>query len=53
MKVHKMTKNMVSMLSNLSIAMCHAFIKDQNLLPLLINLFDYLSNEQPDQPIVE
>jgi hypothetical protein len=53
MMAHKMTKNMVSMLSNLSITMCHAFIKDQNLLPLPINLFDYLSNEQSHQPIIE
>lgn len=26
-KAHKMTKNMVSVLLNLSVAMCHAFIK--------------------------
>jgi hypothetical protein len=27
-KVHKMNKNMVSMLSNLNTTMCHVFIKD-------------------------
>ncbi len=46
-----MTKNMVSMLSNLSVTMCHAFIKDYNMMPPPINLFNYSPNEQPNEPL--
>jgi hypothetical protein len=35
-KAHKMKKTMVNFLSNLSIAMCHVFIKDQLLMPPLV-----------------
>jgi hypothetical protein len=47
-KVHKMNKNMVSVLSNLSFAMCHAFIKVQLQMPPPIimseSMFDYLAS---------
>jgi hypothetical protein len=45
-KAHKKTKNMVNVLSNLNITMCHAFIKDQNLMPLPINLSYSLFDDQ-------
>jgi len=38
---------MVSVLTNLSFAMCHAFIKDQTQMPPLINIFKSSSDEQP------
>jgi hypothetical protein len=44
-----MAKNMASMLSNLSITMCHAFIKDQNLMSPLINLLDTSYDEQTNK----
>lgn len=37
---HKMNKNMVNILSSLSMTMCHVQIKDQSLMPLPINQFD-------------
>ncbi len=47
-KVHKMNKNMVSVLSNLSFAMCHAFIKVQLQMPPPIiiseSMFDDLAS---------
>jgi hypothetical protein len=42
-----MNKNMVSVLTNLSFAMCHAFIKNQTQMPPPINIFKSSSNEQP------
>jgi hypothetical protein len=41
-----MNKNMVNILSNLSMAMCHAQIKDQSLMPLPINQFDFSCDDQ-------
>jgi len=35
-----MNKNKVNVLSNLSIAMCHVFIKDKAQMPSLVNLFE-------------
>jgi hypothetical protein len=32
-KTHKMNKQMVNVLSNFSIMMCHVFIKDQSFMP--------------------
>jgi hypothetical protein len=45
-KVHKMHKSMVNVLSNLNMAMCHAFIEDWNLMPPPIHLFKYDEDEQ-------
>ncbi len=47
-KVHKTKKNMVNFLSNLNIAMCYVFIKDQLLMPPLVNL----SNSSFDDQLV-
>jgi len=44
-KTHKMNKQMVNVLSNLSITMCHAFIKDQSLMPWGVYIFNSKSNE--------
>ncbi len=44
-KVHKMNKNMVSVLSNLSFAMYHAFIKVQLQMPPPIIMFESLSDD--------
>jgi hypothetical protein len=38
---------MVNVLSNLSIVMCHAFIKDQSLMPWGVYVSNSKSNEQP------
>ncbi len=48
-KTHKMNKNMVHVLSNLSMAMCHAFIKNQAMmLPLMaIDSSDESEDELP------
>lgn len=49
--VHKMKKHMVHVLSNLNVVICHAFIKDQVMMPLdnppkfLVDLGDDLSNQ--------
>ncbi len=37
---------MVNVLSNLNMAMCHAFIEDWNLMPPPIHLFKYDEDEQ-------
>ncbi len=39
-KVYKMNKNMVSVLANLSFAMCQTFIKDQIQMHSQINIFE-------------
>jgi hypothetical protein len=35
-----MNKSMMAMLSTMNIIRCHAFIKDQVLMPMAIDLFD-------------
>jgi hypothetical protein len=55
-KVHKMTKNMMNVLSKFNITMFHAFIKDHNLMALPINLSYSLFDDQStinNQDIVE
>jgi hypothetical protein len=44
-KVHKMNKNMVSVLSKLNYAMYHAFIKVQLQMPPRIIMFESLSDD--------
>jgi hypothetical protein len=49
-------QKIVNVLSNLNITMCHAFIKDQNWMPLPINLSYYLFDDQStmnNQDIIE
>jgi hypothetical protein len=46
-KTHKMHKSMVSVLSNFNMAICHAFIKDQNLVSPLTQLSESNEDEQP------
>jgi hypothetical protein len=41
-----MRKQMVIILSNLNIAMCHAFIKDPSFMPWEDNVFDFEFDEQ-------
>jgi hypothetical protein len=48
-KVHKMSKSLVTMLSNLSIVMCHAFVKDQTLLPQM-NLPNFPKDSKEQLP---
>jgi hypothetical protein len=38
-KLYKMNKNMVNVLSNLNIILCHAFIKDLTFMPPIVDLF--------------
>jgi hypothetical protein len=55
-KACKMNKQMVNVLSNLNIIMCHVFIKVQSLMPQKINIFDSNYDEQTmvnNQKIVE
>jgi hypothetical protein len=40
-KAHKMNKNLVTILSNMSTTMCHKFIKDQELLLPQVDIYDY------------
>jgi hypothetical protein len=44
-----MNKNTVYVLSNLNMAMCHAFIKDQTMMPppMVIDFLDKSRNEIP------
>jgi len=45
-KIHHTSKNMVNVLTSLSLAMCHAFIQDKtNLFPLVHLLSDSLEDE--------
>ncbi len=41
-----MRKQMVTILSNMSILMCHAFIKDPSFMPWEDNVFNYEFDEQ-------
>ncbi len=50
-KVHKMSKSLVTILSNMSLAMCHAFIKDQELLSPQVDVFDYSEDSKDKQPV--
>ncbi len=55
-KTHKMNKQMVNLLSNFNIAMCHDFIKFQSFMTWGVYISDFKSNEQPmanTQVIVE
>lgn len=47
MKVHKMSKRMVHVLSNLSTVMCHPFIEDQTMMPPN-NAHDFSTNLKDD-----
>jgi hypothetical protein len=54
-KIHKINQKMINMFSNLSIAMCHAFIKEHAHMPLVVDLpsNDSGSNELLDDQIEE
>ncbi len=54
-KFYKINQKMVNMFSNLSIAMCHAFIKEHAHMPLVVDLpsNDSESNELLDDQIEE
>jgi len=45
-KIHKASKNMVSVLFNMNAAMCHAFILDETNMPPLVNMDSIPSNEK-------
>ncbi len=47
MKVHKMSKRMVHVLSNLNTVMCHVFIKNQVMMPPN-NAHDFSTNLEDD-----
>jgi hypothetical protein len=42
-----MSKQMVNVLSNINIVMCHAIIKDQSLMPWGVYIFNSKFDEQP------
>jgi hypothetical protein len=50
-KVHKMGKNMVTILLNLNIIMCHAFIKDQSNTPPLLDILNCSYDLKDEVPI--
>jgi hypothetical protein len=46
--IHLTSKNMLSVLANFNIVMCHIFIQDKAEMPLIVNiLFDSLEDENP------
>jgi hypothetical protein len=47
-KIHNTNQNMVNMLSNLNITMCHVFIHDENMMtpPLHFELVSMLDEEK-------
>ncbi len=50
-KIHKTNQNMVNVLSNLSIAMCHAFICDKTFMPPPLN-FDSKQSSEKGAPMI-
>ncbi len=45
-KIHKTSKNMVSVISSINTTMCHAFIQDKTLLPTPLNFASDLLEDE-------